>query len=155
MKAEVCRADPSREFLTAEKCFILEVANDAGDPEVSIAWARVPASVTTKWHRVRGIVERYVIVSGTGRVEVGNLPRQRRLPRAHERERAEAVRHHQDETFSSLDSRSQLRASLRAQRRDTGGSAAVGDRPYTSSVGPGRVTASNPASGTKNASSLS
>ncbi len=74
MKAEVCRADPSREFLTAEKCFILEVANDAGDPEVSIAWARVPASVTTKWHRVRGIVERYVIVSGTGRVEVGNLP---------------------------------------------------------------------------------
>jgi len=44
MKAEVCRADPSTEFLTAEKCFILEVANDAGDPKVSIAWARVTAA---------------------------------------------------------------------------------------------------------------
>ena len=73
MKAEICRADPSREFLTAEKCFILEVANDANDPEISISWARIPAKVTTEWHRVRGIAERYVIVSGTGRVEVGNV----------------------------------------------------------------------------------
>jgi mannose-6-phosphate isomerase-like protein (cupin superfamily) len=74
VNAEIRRADPSRELLTPENCFILEVANDAGDPDVSIAWARVPASVTTEWHRVRGIVERYVIVSGTGKVEVGDLP---------------------------------------------------------------------------------
>jgi mannose-6-phosphate isomerase-like protein (cupin superfamily) len=72
--AEIRRADPSREFLTPENCFILEVANDAGDPDVSIARARVLPGVTTEWHRVEGIDERYVVVRGTGKVEVGDLP---------------------------------------------------------------------------------
>lgn len=74
MKAEIRRADPSKEFPTEENCFILEVANDAGDPDVSIARARVRPGVTTEWHRLEGIVERYVIVRGKGRVEVGDLP---------------------------------------------------------------------------------
>lgn len=74
MNAEVRRADPSREFLAPEHCFILEVANDAGDPDVSIARARVLPGVTTEWHRVEDIDERYVIVRGTGKVEVGDLP---------------------------------------------------------------------------------
>ncbi len=74
MKAEIRRADPSKEFPTEENCFMLEVANDAGDPDVSIARARVRPGVTTKWHRLEGIVERYVIVRGKGRVEVGDLP---------------------------------------------------------------------------------
>ena len=74
MNAEIRRADPSREFLTPENCFILEVANDAGDPDVSIARARVLPGVTTAWHRVEDIDERYVIVRGTGRVEVGDMP---------------------------------------------------------------------------------
>jgi mannose-6-phosphate isomerase-like protein (cupin superfamily) len=74
MKAEIRRADPSKEFPTEENCFILEVANDAGDPDVSIARARVRPGVTTEWHRLEGIVERYIIVRGTGRVEVGDLP---------------------------------------------------------------------------------
>jgi len=74
MNAEIRRADPSREFLTPENCFILELANDAGDPDLSIARARVLPGVTTEWHRVTGIDERYVILRGKGKVEVGDLP---------------------------------------------------------------------------------
>ena len=74
MQPEIRRADSSKEFPTHENCFILEVANDAGDPAVSIARARVLPGMTTEWHRLEGIVERYVIVHGTGRVEVGDLP---------------------------------------------------------------------------------
>jgi mannose-6-phosphate isomerase-like protein (cupin superfamily) len=74
MQAEIRRTDPSKEFPTEENCFILEVANDAGDPDVSIARARVRPGVTTEWHRLEGIAERYIIVRGTGRVEVGDVP---------------------------------------------------------------------------------
>jgi mannose-6-phosphate isomerase-like protein (cupin superfamily) len=74
MKADIRRADPSKEFATPENCFILELANDSGDPDVSIARARVLPGMTTEWHRVEGIDERYVIVRGRGRVEVGGLP---------------------------------------------------------------------------------
>jgi mannose-6-phosphate isomerase-like protein (cupin superfamily) len=74
MQPEIRRADPSKEFATQENCFILEVANDAGDQDVSIARARVRPGVTTEWHRLEGIIERYIIVSGRGRVEVGDLP---------------------------------------------------------------------------------
>src|SRR5438132_11632198 len=73
MNAEI-RADQSKEILTHENCFILELANDQGDPDVSIARARVLPGVTTEWHRIRDIDERYVIVRGIGKVEVGNLP---------------------------------------------------------------------------------
>ena len=31
-------------------------------------------NVTTAWHRLKGIAERYCITSGTGRVEIGTLP---------------------------------------------------------------------------------
>jgi mannose-6-phosphate isomerase-like protein (cupin superfamily) len=74
MNVEIRRADPSKEFLTRENCFILELANDSSDPDVSIARARVLPGETTEWHRVNGIDERYVIVRGTGKVEVGDLP---------------------------------------------------------------------------------
>ena len=74
VQAEIRRADPSKEFLTQENCFILEVSNDAEDPDISIARARLRPGVTTAWHRLDGIVERYVIVRGKGRVEVADLP---------------------------------------------------------------------------------
>ncbi|HEV7476257.1 MAG TPA: cupin domain-containing protein, partial [Burkholderiales bacterium] len=32
--------------------------------------------VTTRWHRVKDTAERYVILQGSGRVEVGDLPPQ-------------------------------------------------------------------------------
>ena len=34
------------------------------------------ALYSTRWHRVAGTAERYVILSGAGRVEVGDLPAQ-------------------------------------------------------------------------------
>ena len=62
------------EFDTAERCAILEISNDADDAACSIARARVAPGVTTEWHWLEGIDERYVIVSGHGRMEVGDLP---------------------------------------------------------------------------------
>jgi mannose-6-phosphate isomerase-like protein (cupin superfamily) len=67
------RGDASAELHTVEGCFIKELSNSADDPVVSIARARVPAGVTTRWHRVKDTVERYVILEGKGRVEVGTL----------------------------------------------------------------------------------
>ena len=57
-----------------EGCHILELANSVDDPAVSIARARVAPGATTRWHRLHGIAERYVILGGRGRVEVGDLP---------------------------------------------------------------------------------
>lgn len=72
VKSAVLRADEQTEFETEERCFITEVANDPHDPELSIALARVQPGVTTAWHRVRDTAERYLIVQGTGFVEVGD-----------------------------------------------------------------------------------
>ena len=74
MTPQIRRADVSKEYATEENCFILEVANDADDPDVSVARARVLPGVTTQWHRLVDIDERYIIVSGNGRVEIGDLP---------------------------------------------------------------------------------
>ena len=64
------------EFPTSEKCFIKEVWNSEGDKAVSIARARVEKGVTTQWHYIKDTAERYVIVHGTGFVEVGEDIRQ-------------------------------------------------------------------------------
>jgi mannose-6-phosphate isomerase-like protein (cupin superfamily) len=74
MKASIRYLDPNTEFYTDEKCYIIEVSNSDSDPDLSIARARVAPGVTTRWHRLDGIAERYVILSGQGRVEVGGLP---------------------------------------------------------------------------------
>lgn len=73
MQAVVLNKDESLEFVTPERCSILELSNDAGDPDLSVARARVAAGVTTAWHCLEGIAERYVILSGSGRVEVGGM----------------------------------------------------------------------------------
>jgi len=39
---------------------------------LSIARARVEVGVTTRWHLLEGIDERYLILSGVGNVEVGD-----------------------------------------------------------------------------------
>jgi mannose-6-phosphate isomerase-like protein (cupin superfamily) len=74
MKEAIKRFDPVGEFYTPEQCYIIELSNTPADPDVSIARARVEAGVTTRWHRVAGITERYVVLEGQGRVEVGTLP---------------------------------------------------------------------------------
>lgn len=76
MKPVVRRYDPAAEFFTPEQCAINELSNVAGDEAVSIARARVAPGVTTRWHRLQGTTERYVILEGSGRVEVGDLPPQ-------------------------------------------------------------------------------
>ncbi len=72
-KEAIRRADPRAETYTDERCFINELSNFDGDPAVSIARARVDPGVATRWHRLRDTTERYVILSGRGRVEVGEL----------------------------------------------------------------------------------
>ena len=62
------------EYFFREGCYITELANSAADPALSIARARVEPGRTTRWHRLRGTVERYVILSGSGVVEVGDAP---------------------------------------------------------------------------------
>ena len=62
------------EYFFVEGCFITEHWNSPHDAEVSIARARVEPGVTTRWHRLRGVTERYLILEGQGRVEVGDLP---------------------------------------------------------------------------------
>ncbi|MDP4611513.1 MAG: cupin domain-containing protein [Opitutales bacterium] len=64
------------EFYTEEKCYITELSNSSADPDVSIARARIVPGVTTRLHRLSKSFERYVILSGTGEVEVGELPKQ-------------------------------------------------------------------------------
>lgn len=76
MQEQVRRFNARAEYYTEERCFINELANIADDPAVSIAQARVAAGTTTRRHRLHGIAERYVIVSGSGEVEVGSLPAQ-------------------------------------------------------------------------------
>lgn len=73
MRETIKRFAPSAEFFTPEKCFIIEMSNTPDDPDVSIARARVAPGVTTHWHRVAGTVERYVMLEGKGRVEIGEL----------------------------------------------------------------------------------
>ena len=68
------RIDPTAEYEIAERCAILELANDASDPAVSIARARVAPGVTTARHRLRGTVERYLILEGRGRVDIDGMP---------------------------------------------------------------------------------
>jgi mannose-6-phosphate isomerase-like protein (cupin superfamily) len=67
----VIRPDEAAEYPFREGCRILELANGPEDPALSIARARVPAGGITRWHRLRGTTERYLVLAGTGRVELG------------------------------------------------------------------------------------
>lgn len=67
----ISRFDPGAEFPTPERCHIIEIHNIEGDEACSIARARVPPGTTTQLHRVRGTAERYVILEGSGTVEIG------------------------------------------------------------------------------------
>lgn len=62
------------EYYFAEGCFITEWWNEPTDNAVSVARARVEAGMTTRWHRLRSVTERYLILEGQGQVEVGDLP---------------------------------------------------------------------------------
>lgn len=73
MKEKICKYDPVKEYYFEERCYINELANTCNDKDVSIAKARVSPGVTTRWHKLEGISERYVILQGRALVEIGDL----------------------------------------------------------------------------------
>lgn len=76
MDTSIRKHDSGSEYFIDEQCYITELSNSQQDPAVSIARVRVQPGVTTRWHRLRDTAERYVILSGEGVVEVGDLPTQ-------------------------------------------------------------------------------
>lgn len=70
----VRKQELAKEFLTPERCHILETYNTAADESISIARARVEPGIATAWHVLEHTIERYIIVEGRGRVEIGDLP---------------------------------------------------------------------------------
>jgi len=65
---------PSREeneHLTGEGVRILESWNLPADAAVSIARARLLPGETSEWHHLADTVERYLVISGRGTVELG------------------------------------------------------------------------------------
>lgn len=75
MKPKIVHAEEPEEFYTDERCYIAELINAPEDPGLSIARARVEPGVTTAWHRLKGIAERYIILSGRGTMEVQGVPK--------------------------------------------------------------------------------
>lgn len=71
MRSLVRRADATAEFMTPERCWILEVWNDDNDCAVSFARARVEPGVTTQLPRLQGVDERYLILAGSGLIKIG------------------------------------------------------------------------------------
>ena len=76
MKEEIIKYKPESEIFIDEGCFIIEHLSEPGATGISIARARVEKGVQTKWHSLKGVVERYVLLEGTGFVEIGDLPAQ-------------------------------------------------------------------------------
>jgi mannose-6-phosphate isomerase-like protein (cupin superfamily) len=72
MRPLIKRFSVDTEFATPEGCHIIEVSNSPDDPGLSIARARIEPGVTTRWHRLAATAERYVILEGSGRVELGD-----------------------------------------------------------------------------------
>jgi mannose-6-phosphate isomerase-like protein (cupin superfamily) len=71
MDPEFIQPEESDEFFTDERCSILEILNNPNDRSQSLARARVEPGTTTAWHRLKDTSETYYILSGKGRVELG------------------------------------------------------------------------------------
>ena len=73
VKSNIKKFDPADEYFFDEGCYITELSNSDDDQQLSIARARVAPGVTTRWHSLTGITERYVIVEGNGEAEIGEM----------------------------------------------------------------------------------
>lgn len=71
-KTKIINVPESEEYYFQEGCHILEMLNSESDTEVSIARVKVEAGRTTRFHRLKGVTERYVVQQGQGRVAVGD-----------------------------------------------------------------------------------
>ncbi len=76
MHAQVRHMDPGAEVATPEGCFLNSLWDSDTDPDASMARVRVPPGVTTRWHLLTDITERYLLVAGAGSVELAELPGQ-------------------------------------------------------------------------------
>lgn len=56
MKGNIIRSDSRGEYYTDEGCYILELSNFAQDKAVSIARVRLEPGVTTRRHRLPGVL---------------------------------------------------------------------------------------------------
>ena len=70
MQPKIIKANAPYEYLTPERCTIAE---NYSCKDVSIARATVKPAVTTVPHHLIDVQEIYIIVSGQGRVTVGEL----------------------------------------------------------------------------------
>ena len=73
VKSNIKKFDPADEYFFDVGCYITELSNSDDDQQLSIARARVAPGVTTRWHSLTGITERYVIVEGNGEAEIGEM----------------------------------------------------------------------------------
>ena len=67
----IVRQNLSAERLTDEGCFILQSWGLPADGSLSLARARVEVGQRTRWHRLHGVREIYLITEGSGLVELG------------------------------------------------------------------------------------
>ena len=58
------------EFWTEERCYITELCNTEKLTAGSLAIARVEPGVTTQLHALTGITETYIVIEGSGRMEL-------------------------------------------------------------------------------------
>jgi mannose-6-phosphate isomerase-like protein (cupin superfamily) len=70
MKPKIVKANSLKENPTLERCFITE---NYSTENISIAQARVKPGITTLAHHLIGVNEIYLITSGEGQVDVGDL----------------------------------------------------------------------------------
>ncbi len=70
MKPKIVKANSLKEVSTPERCSISE---NYSSEEVSIAQARVKPGITTMAHHLNSVNEYYLIISGEGQVDVGDL----------------------------------------------------------------------------------
>ena len=70
MKPKIVKANSLKEAPTAERCL---TAENYSSEDVSVAQARVKPRITTLAHHLVGVNEIYLITSGKGQVDVGDL----------------------------------------------------------------------------------
>lgn len=66
MKPIILKPDFSSEFMTPERCSIVESSNSDLDASMSIAHVRVAPGVTTMLHSLQATEERYILIQGDG-----------------------------------------------------------------------------------------
>ena len=70
MKPKIVKAKDLKESSTAEHCSVTE---NYSAENLSIAQARVKPGITTSAHHLVGVNEIYIVTSGEGQVDVGDL----------------------------------------------------------------------------------